>query len=91
MRPANTHLLILFLFLVCRIGKLLHCEQIPGSWPAVDRDAVASTEEIEEQFDTIVEANDQLLERVVRERMSIHTHTCVCAKASKREKDSQLL
>ena len=76
MRPANTHLLLilllLFCFLVCRIGKLLHYEQIPGSWPAVDRDAVASTEEVEEQFDTIVEANDQLLERVVKEKMSVH-------------------
>ena len=39
---------------------------MPGSWPAVDRDAIASSDEaIEEQFDALVESNDLILETVV--------------------------
>ena len=51
-----------------RVGKLLHYEQIPSSWPAVDWDAVAAAEDIEDQCDTLVEASELLLERVVRRR-----------------------
>ena len=38
---------------------------MPVRWPSVDRDATASAEDVEEQFDLLVEANDHLLEQVV--------------------------
>jgi exosome complex exonuclease RRP6 len=56
----------------CRIGsrinklinKVIQYEQVPVSWPPVNRDELASPEIIEEQFDNLVEANDILLERI---------------------------
>ena len=56
---------IISLSLLQRIGKLLRFEQVPVRWPSVDRDATASAEDVEEQFDLLVEANDHLLEQVV--------------------------
>ena len=37
---------------------------MPVRWPSVDRDATASAEDVKEQFDLLVEANDHLLEQV---------------------------
>ena len=52
---------------------------MPGSWPAVDRDAVASSEAIEEQFDALVESNDLILETVVSLKKSmVECVLCEC-------------
>lgn len=45
---------------------MLEYEQVQVTWPSCDHNVIATTEEIDEQFETLVEANDHLLERVVR-------------------------
>ena len=44
------------------IGKLIRHEQLPCYWPQGEG---VSSERLEEKFDSLVEANDILLERVV--------------------------
>lgn len=46
------------------IGKLLRFEQVPVTWLSCDHDVQSTREEIEEQFEVLVEANDILLEKV---------------------------
>ena len=45
---------------------MLEYEQIQVTWPSCDNNVIATTEEIDEQFEALVEANDHFLERVVR-------------------------
>lgn len=47
------------------IGRVLQFEEVPIKWPPVDREALAGQELVDEQFDSLVEANDILLERIV--------------------------
>ena len=58
------------------IGKLIHHEQLPCYWPSGpggwrtdrlsgEKDVILSAEELDERFESLVEANDILLERVV--------------------------
>ena len=53
--------------LYCRIGRVVQCEELHVKWPTVDRDALANSESIDEQFDSLVEVNDILLEKTVQE------------------------
>ena len=56
---------------------------MPVRWPSVDRDATASTEDVEEQFDLLVEANDHLLEQVVSRPVLHMSCSCIRKKFSR--------
>lgn len=64
-------------FLFCRIGKILKFKQLSVTWPSCDRDTMATAEQIEEQFEALAEANDSLMERVVRCWTIFHGHTLI--------------
>ena len=54
----------LFCILFCRIGEILHHQGLQCRWPQSTSRKYPHND-IEDRFESIVEANDMLLERIV--------------------------
>ena len=57
-------MIVFTVYLCCRIGEILHHQGLQCSWPQGTSRRYPHND-IEERFESIVEANDMLLERIV--------------------------